>query len=96
MGIQNLSAIVSQKREVPGQLDLFPSVGTLPQSWYKKVSLRKLFKGRRKNYALLAKISIFAKNDYNPAENTKFLARSIFNISTNSDPLITTDGALEL
>ena len=50
----------------------------------------------RNNLYTVRKVSNFCKNDYNLAENTKILARSIFCSSANFGPLVTTDGALEL
>ena len=91
MGIQNLGDIFSQMREGPS----FTLVGTLQQSWHKKVSLRKLFEGRRNNSYNGRDIFKFRENDYNLVENTEFLAGLIFSSSANFGPLMTNDGALE-
>ena len=49
----------------------------------------------RNNLYTVREVSNFCKNDYNLAENTKILAKSIFCSSANFGPLVTTDGALE-
>ena len=48
----------------------------------------------KKNYCL--KNFQFLQNDYNLAENTELLARSIFSSPVNSCPLMTNDDALGL
>ena len=44
---------------------------------------RKLFEGQKNNLYTVCQIFNFCENDYNSAENTKFLARSILFISAN-------------
>ena len=51
-------------------------------------------RGKEKN-KYCPKKNDFCKNDYNSAENTKFLSKSNFNSSTNVGPLMANDGALE-
>ena len=95
MGIQNLGRIVFQKREGPRRSDFFTPVGTLPQSWNKKVTPRKLFEGKRNNSCTVRKNFNFREDDYKLAENTEFLARSSFSRSANFGPLMTNDDTLE-
>ena len=95
MGIQNFSRIHSQKREGLRQPDLFYPVRTLPQSWAKKVSPRKLFEGQRINSQTEINFFGFRENDYNSAVKTHFWAWSRFNRYANFDPLRTNDGAFE-
>ena len=51
--------------------------------------------GVKKNMNSVSKVFNFRKNDSNLAENTEFLARSIFNSSANFGLLMTNDGVLE-
>ena len=95
MGIQNFSGIVSQKREGLRRPDLFCLVCTLPQSWGKRVSPRKLFKGRRNNSYTARDFLNFRENDYNLVINTHFWGRSKFNIIANFDSLMANDGLLK-
>ena len=61
MAIQNVSGLVYQNREGLRRPDLVYPGRTLPQSWAKKVSPRKLFEGRRNNSRTEIKKSILAK-----------------------------------
>ena len=91
-----LAELFLKNETVSDDRTLFPQwVRTLPQPWDKKVSLRKLFDGRRINsYTARERFNV-CQNDYHLAENVDFLARSNFNSSANFGQLMTNDGALE-
>ena len=96
MDIRIFSGIVSQKQEGLRRPDLFYPVHTLSQSWVKKVSLRKLFEGRRNNSYTARIFFNFRKSYYNLVVNTHFWVWSNFNSFASVGSLMTNDGALEL
>ena len=84
MGIQNFRDLFSRKmRSVCYQCSPW-------KSW-----ARKHREGWKNVINAVSNIFDFRKNDYNLAENTKFLAKSNFNNSANVGPLTKNDGALE-
>ena len=88
--------VFSKKRRLQTTGPFYPSVNATLHSTRIKRFHRESSRGvHRENINTVSNVFNFCTNDYDLAENTKFLSKSNFNSSANFGPLMTNEDALE-